>query len=53
MVGGNICNSRIAISHPLTRRNRKISDYRVLTDAAKDDEQICKEKPVSEPSIIA
>jgi len=26
-------------------RGRKIGDYRVLTDAAKDEEQTCKKKP--------
>ena len=56
MVGEHICKNRVAITKPLTRRNRRgIGRLMVivLTDAVQDEEQTCKEKPVSELSIVA
>jgi hypothetical protein len=55
-VGKNMNRYRTAINPPQTERNLtgeedvKISDCTVLTETAKDEEQICKEKSASELS---
>jgi hypothetical protein len=61
-VGKNMNRYRTAITRPQTERNRtgeedvKISDCRVWTETANDEEQVCKErrrkkKAVNEMSV--
>lgn len=54
IVAGNVCRIRTTNNPPITRRNKRWEgrcvDHMIIaqTETAKDEEQICKEKSVTE-----